>query len=68
MLVNSRERFFRYLRSIFIGLPVWFVIGILIGFSNEFAERFGIKNFDQPKSLMLQYVALAFGDISAGIN
>jgi len=67
MLVNSRERFFRYLRSIFIGLPVWFVIGILIGFSNEFAERFGIKNFDQPKSLMLQYVALAFGDISAGL-
>jgi MFS transporter, putative metabolite:H+ symporter len=67
MLLNSRERFFRYLRSIFIGLPVWFVIGILIGFSNEFAERFGIKNFDQPKSLMLQYVALAFGDISAGL-
>jgi MFS transporter, putative metabolite:H+ symporter len=67
MLVNNRERFFRYLRSIFIGLPVWFVIGILIGFSNEFAERFGIKDFDQPKSLMLQYVALAFGDISAGL-
>jgi len=67
MLLNNRERFFRYLRSIFIGLPVWFVIGILIGFSNEFAERFGIKDFDQPKSLMLQYVALAFGDISAGV-
>ena len=67
MLLNNRERFFRYLRSIFIGLPVWFVIGILIGFSNEFAERFGIKDFDQPKSLMLQYVALAFGDISAGL-
>jgi len=67
MLLKSRERFFRYLRSIFIGLPVWFVIGILIGFSNEFAERFGIKDFDQPKSLMLQYVALAFGDISAGL-
>jgi putative MFS transporter len=67
MLVNSRERFFRYLRSICIGLPVWFVIGILIGFSNEFAKAFGIQNFDQPKSLMLQYVALAFGDISAGL-
>jgi predicted MFS family arabinose efflux permease len=67
MLLYSRERFFRYMRSIFIGLPVWFVIGILIGFSNEFAEQFGIKDFDQPKSLMLQYVALAFGDISAGL-
>jgi putative MFS transporter len=67
MLVNNRERFFRYLRSICIGLPVWFVIGILIGFSNDFAKAFGIQNFDQPKSLMLQYVALAFGDISAGV-
>lgn len=66
MLVNKRERFFRYLRAITIGLPVWYVIGVLISFSDEFAERFGISGFDQPKALMLQYVALAFGDMSAG--
>jgi len=29
MLLNSRERFFRYLRVITIGLPVWYVIGLL---------------------------------------
>ncbi len=67
MFFTNRERFFRYLRSILIGLPVWYVIGILIGFSDEFAKRFGITDFDQPKSLMLQYVALAFGDMAAGI-
>jgi MFS transporter, putative metabolite:H+ symporter len=67
MIVNKRERFFRYFRGILIGLPVWYVIGILIFFSNEFAARFGIKDFDQPKSLMLQYVALAFGDMGAGL-
>ncbi len=66
MLLNKRERFFRYLRSIVIGLPVWFVIGVLISFSDEFAKRWGIAGFDQPKSLMLQYVALAFGDMAAG--
>jgi len=66
MMLTSRERFFRYLRSILIGLPVWFVIGILISFSDEFAKRFEIKDFDQPKALMLQYVALAFGDMFAG--
>jgi MFS transporter, putative metabolite:H+ symporter len=43
------------------------VIGILISFSDEFAKRFGITGFDQPKALMLQYVALAFGDMGAGI-
>jgi MFS transporter, putative metabolite:H+ symporter len=67
MVFTSRERFVRYFRAILIGLPVWYVIGILITFSNEFAKEFGIKDFDQPKSLMLQYVALAFGDMSAGI-
>jgi putative MFS transporter len=67
MFFNNRERFFRYFRGILIGLPVWYVIGILISFSDEFAKRFGIQGFDQPRSLMLQYVALAFGDMSAGL-
>lgn len=66
MLLNNRERFFRYLRSILIGLPVWYIIGLLISFSDEFAKRFGITGFDQPKALMLQYTALVFGDMSAG--
>lgn len=66
MLVNNRERFFRYLRSILIGLPVWYVIGVIISFSDEFARHFGIVHFDQPKALMLQYAALAFGDMGAG--
>jgi hypothetical protein len=67
MLFTNRDRFYRYVRGILIGLPVWYIIGVLISFSDEFATRFGIKNFDQPKALMLQYVALAFGDLAAGI-
>jgi MFS transporter, putative metabolite:H+ symporter len=67
MILNNRERFLRYLRCILIGLPVWYTIGLLVGFSNEFARRFGIADFDQPKALMLQYVALVFGDVSSGL-
>lgn len=66
MLLNNRERFFRYMRSIFIGLPVWYIIGVIISFSDEFAKQFGITGFDQPTALMLQYVALAAGDMCAG--
>lgn len=66
MIFTNKERFVRFSRAILIGLPVWYVIGILITFSNEFAKEFKIEGFDQPKSLMLQYVALAFGDMSAG--
>ena len=67
MLINNRERFFRYLRCILIGLPVWYIIGVLITFGDEFARRFEITGFDQPTALMLQYVALAAGDMSAGL-
>jgi MFS family permease len=67
MFFTNRDRFARYLRGILIGLPVWYVIGVLVSFSDEFAQRWGIQNFDQPKALMLQYAALAFGDMGAGL-
>jgi MFS transporter, putative metabolite:H+ symporter len=67
MLLNNRDRFFRYLRGILIGLPVWYIIGVLITFADEFAKRFEITGFSQPKALMLQYVALGIGDMTAGI-
>lgn len=67
MLLNNRDRLYRYLRGILIGLPVWYIIGVLISFSDEFARQFGITGFDQPTALMLQYVALAFGDMAAGL-
>ena len=66
MFFTSKERFLRYFRAILIGLPVWFIIGVLISFSDVFAEEFGIGDFDQSTALMLQYTALAFGDMSAG--
>lgn len=39
---------------------------MIITFSDEFAKQFGITGFDQPTSLMLQYAALAAGDMCAG--
>jgi putative MFS transporter len=66
MILTNKERFIRYFRAIIIGLPVWYVIGILIAFSDRFAAKFGIKDFDPAAALMYQYVALAFGDMSAG--
>jgi len=68
MLFNKRERFIRYLRSILIGLPTWFVVGILISFSPEFAQHLGIKQpIDPGKGIMISYSAIAFGDIVIGL-
>lgn len=62
------ERFRRYLFGILIGLPTWFVIGILITFSNDFAKEFGItEKIDPGKAIMYAYVAISIGDILIGL-
>ena len=67
MLLNNRKRFSRYIKSILIGLPTWFVIGILITFSKEFAEKFGIKEkVDSGKAIMYAYIAIAITDVLIG--
>ncbi|WP_428655504.1 MFS transporter [Runella sp.] len=61
------ERFVRYMKCIGIGLPTWFVIGILATFSNEFGKAFGIAEPIKPGlAIMWCYVGLAVGDLSSG--
>ena len=33
MFFNNRKRFIKYMQCILIGLPVWYIIGILVTFS-----------------------------------
>jgi putative MFS transporter len=67
MFFNNKDRFGRYLRGVLIGLPVWYVIGILITFSDKFGKEFGIDNIDPGRAVLYQYIGLAFGDLSAGV-
>lgn len=67
MLVNNRDRFKTYIQSILIGLPTWYVVGILITFSREFGKAFGInEEIDPGRAIMYGYIGLALGDISIG--
>lgn len=67
MLVNNADRLKRYIVSILIGLPTWFVIGVLVAFSSEFGKWFGIKEaIDPGKAIMYAYVAISIGDILVG--
>jgi MFS family permease len=67
MIINNKSRLFRYMKGVFIGLPVWYVIGILITFSDEFGKRFGISNIDPGQAIMYQYIAIGVGDMTAGM-
>jgi MFS family permease len=67
MLFNSKDRLGRYIKSILIGLPTWFVIGVLVTFSNDFAKVMHIKDpVDPGKAIMYAYAAIAAGDILIG--
>ena len=68
MLFATKERFMRYLRSILIGLPTWFVVGILISFSPEFARQLSItESIDPGIGIMVSYSAIAVGDVAIGL-
>lgn len=67
MLFNNGDRLKRYILGILIGLPTWFVIGVLVTFSKEFGEQFGItEKIDSGKAIMYAYAAIAIGDILIG--
>ncbi|MFL5744446.1 MAG: MFS transporter [Niastella sp.] len=67
MLLNNGKRLKKYLCSILIGLPTWYVIGILVSFSKEFGEKMGVVGAVDPgKAVMFAYAAISIGDIAVG--
>ncbi len=67
-LFTDRKRFFRYLNSILIGVPIWFVVGILITFSPEFAKALGTAGpISAGNAVMYCYLGLVFGDLTSGL-
>jgi len=65
---TNRKRLGIYLRCIGIGLPTWFVIGILATLSNEFGAALGIDQTITPGlAVMWCYVGLASGDLLSGV-
>ncbi|MBL0740009.1 MFS transporter [Chryseolinea lacunae] len=67
LLFSNAGLFLNYLRCIFIGLPIWFVIGILITFSPEFGVSLGLPTpVDAGKAVMFCYIGLSLGDLVSG--
>jgi MFS transporter, putative metabolite:H+ symporter len=66
-LFNQKERFVKFLGCILIGLPIWYVIGILITFSPEFAKVMNITGVIAGDAVMFSYIGLAAGDMTSGI-
>ncbi|RDC63089.1 MFS transporter [Adhaeribacter pallidiroseus] len=67
MLFSSGARFSKYLYSILIGTPIWFVSGVLIFFSPEFGAALGVTEpIEAGKAVMLAFAGQVAGDLVSG--
>lgn len=69
MFFNDGRRFKKYLLAILIGLPTWYVIGILVNQSDRFARVLydPESKVDSGQSIMYAYIAISIGDILSGL-
>ncbi len=67
MILTNGKRLGKYLMAILVGLPIWFVVGILITFSPEFGAAKGIEGINAGKAVMLAFSGQVAGDIVSGL-
>lgn len=66
-LFNNKRRFLKYISSILIGTPIWFVVGILITFSPEFGTAMGLVDpVDAGLAVMFTFAGQVTGNIGSG--
>jgi putative MFS transporter len=68
MLFRSKAIFLRYLACLLVGLPIWYVIGILVTFSPEFGRALGVRGeLVAGTAVLLSYAGGAIGDVLASL-
>lgn len=67
-LFTHKRLFYKYLKAILIGVPLWYVVSILVMFSPEFAKALAITGkVSAGQALMYCYIGLAVGDLGSGL-
>ena len=57
----------KYINGIVIGMPIWFVLGILITFSPEFGQALGlVQPVDAGKAVMFAFAGQVAGNFVSG--
>jgi putative MFS transporter len=67
MLLANRKRVGKYVRSILIGVPLWYAVGILMTFAPELGVALGLSGpVTGAKAILFGYAGIALGDVFAG--
>ena len=66
-LFTDSKRFMTYLKCILIGIPIWYVISILITFAPEIAKKLNVLGeISGGTAIMCGYIGLSIGDFANG--
>ncbi|WP_423149602.1 MFS transporter [Rubrolithibacter danxiaensis] len=68
LLFTDRKRFVKYLHCILIGVPLWYVVGILVTQSPEFGKALNATEpLNAGTGILFTYLGIAIGDVFAGL-
>src|SRR5690606_28493476 len=68
MLFANRKRFVKYMHCILIGIPLWFIVGILVTQSPEIGKALNAPEQLNPGTgILFTYLGIAAGDVAAGL-
>ena len=67
-LFTRKATFAKYVAVILIGVPIWYVVGILVTLTPEFGKAFGMTDLPTAgRAVMFTYMGLAVGDFASGL-
>ena len=67
-LFRSRKNLLKYLRCILIGVPLWYVVGILVTLSPEFGQLLGVEGpISAGLAVAWCYGGMTLGDVASGL-
>lgn len=67
-LFTNRKRLLKYIYCILIGMPIWYIVSVLVIPSDKFAAELHITGtVDSAKAVMYHYTGLASGSFVTGI-
>jgi MFS transporter, putative metabolite:H+ symporter len=68
-LFTNKVRFRKFLRCILVGVPVWYVIGVLVSFSDKIGGENGLNiigKIEVSKAVMYHYIGASLGAFLTG--
>lgn len=68
LIFRNRENLKKYIWCILVGVPIWYVIGLLVmNSADDFAPLLGVQGVSNGKAVMYAYIGLSAGDLISGL-